>query len=62
MEKKWEKRSPGDELYNISEQSLKNTRADPCMNLLLFSFCEVILHVADFGVVQEFSRKISLCS
>lgn len=37
MGKKWEKMSPSDELHNISEQSLKNTTADPFMNLL-FSF------------------------
>lgn len=62
MGKKWEERSPGDELHNISEQSLENTSADPFMNLLSFSFCEVILHVVGFAVVQEFSGKISLCS
>lgn len=55
------KRIPDDELPNISEQSLKNTTADPFMNLL-FSFCEVVLQVAGFAVVKEFSGKISLCS
>lgn len=43
-------------------QSLENTSAEPFINLLLFSYCEVILHVADFSVVQEFSGEISLCS
>lgn len=61
MGKKWEKMSPSDELHNISEQSLKNTTADPFMNLL-FSFCEVILWVDGFIVVKEFSGKINLHS